>query len=301
LLALTPSWCAIAWVVSKAQWFWNHRPDLQFGWIVLILCGYLFWEAWEQRPPLRLKLGPLAILSGLAGLALLLLIQIYQAAFGTNAPSVFGTALSCLLIVAANLNYVFGTAGLRQFGFAFGFLLIAMPLPGMIHQPIVLNLQNLVAAMDVELLNLIGIPAQRVGSLIYLPNGAVGIDEACSGIRSLQSTIMATLFIGYLSLSRTWLRVGLFCSGIALAVLGNLGRSFFLSYTAYSKGIPAIDAYHDSAGWSILTFTGVGVVLLAWFFARVERKLVLRREPLPAAAAPDIRPPSGSAPSPSDA
>ena len=50
LAALFPSWLALAWLVSKAKWFWTHNPELQFGWVMLLLCGYLLWEAWEIRP-----------------------------------------------------------------------------------------------------------------------------------------------------------------------------------------------------------------------------------------------------------
>src|SRR5215510_15311054 len=50
LACLSPSWLALAWLVSKAQWFWKHNPELQFGWVMVPLCAYLIWEAWEVRP-----------------------------------------------------------------------------------------------------------------------------------------------------------------------------------------------------------------------------------------------------------
>ncbi len=50
LALLAPAFLAMAWLVSRAQWFWSNNPDLQFGWVVLLLCAYLFWEAWEKRP-----------------------------------------------------------------------------------------------------------------------------------------------------------------------------------------------------------------------------------------------------------
>jgi exosortase len=123
------------------------------------------------------------------------------------------------------------------------------------------------------LLNLIGVAAQRVGSLIHLPGGTVGIDEACSGIRSLQSTVMATLFIGHLTLRRFWLQAILFAAGILLAIVGNVGRSLFLSLMANAHGVQSLDRYHDTAGWSILLFTAAGVVLIAWALAKLESSL----------------------------
>jgi exosortase len=273
LLGLSPAFLVMAWIVSRAQWFWRNNPDLQFGWVVVLLCAYLFWEAWEKRPAPNWRLRPWAVGLFLAGLGLMFLVQIYQAVMGSSAPTTLGLALGGMLVVAGNLGVVFGGAGVRHFGMAFGFLLIAMPVPSGIQGPIVGTLQNKVAWFNTEVLNLLGIPATQVGSLIHLPAGTVGVDEACSGIRSLQSTIMATLFIGYLTLNRFSLQVLLFLSGISLAILGNLIRSLYLSLTANARGIEAIAGVHDAAGWSILTFTAVGVIILSWFFKKLERQL----------------------------
>jgi exosortase len=203
-----------------------------------------------------------------------------------TAAHLAGLALGTMLIVSANLFYVFGPRGWRHFAFGFGFLLIALPLPSAIYQPIVSGLQGRVATINVEILNVLGVPAQKIGSLIQLSNCTVGVDEACSGIRSLQSTLMATLFIGYLSLKRKSLQVALLLSGILLAILGNLIRSLFLSYTANARGPDAIKTFHDTAGWSILAFTAAGVILLSYGLQKWEKKST---EPLPPGKTPANR------------
>ena len=84
---LLPAGIAMAWLVSKAKWFWQHNPELQFGWIVLLLAAYLFWEAWESRPAYRWQWR---ISSGFClalGIALLFLTQLYQSAYGLTAAS----------------------------------------------------------------------------------------------------------------------------------------------------------------------------------------------------------------------
>ena len=286
LLLLTPAFVAMAWLISRAQWFWTNNPDLQFGWVVVLLCAYLFWEAWEKRPAVHWRVRAWAVAGFAAGLALLFLVQIYQAVMGSSAPTTVGLGLGVILIVAGNLGMVFGWPGIRSFGMAFGFILIAMPMPSGIQGPVVSLLQDKVAWFNTEVLNLIGIPAEQVGSLIHLPNGTVGVDEACSGIRSLQSTIMATIFIGYLTLKRASLQVLLFFSGITLAIIGNLIRSLYLSLTANARGMEAIAEVHDAAGWSILAFTAVGVIIISWFFSKLERRLEN-----PEALLPDEPPP----------
>lgn len=273
LASLVPSWLAFGWIISKAQWFWNHRPDLQFGWVVLLLCAFIIWDGWSRKPAPIFRMTFPSIALFLIGSALLFIIQAYETAFGMKAATLIGLVFGCFLIIAGNLLYVFGWPGIRHFAFGFGFLLIALPIPAMIYLPIVQGLQAKVAAVNVEVLNLIGIPAQRVGSLIHLPNGTVGVDEACSGIRSLQSTLMATLFIGYLTLKSRGLQIMLLVSGIGLAILGNLVRSLFLSYNANARGLQSVDATHDAAGWSILAFTAIGVAVLGWLFHKAEAKV----------------------------
>ena len=271
VVSLLPAFVAMAWLISKARWFWQRNPELNFGWIVLMLCAFLFWETWPKRPIRALRLSRGCLLAGLAGLGMLALTQIYQNAYGLTSSSMSGLAIGVFLVVAANLLYVFGRPGLVHFAFPVGFFLIALPIPSVIYAPIVSGLQGLVAAIDVELLGLLGVPATQVGSLIHIPAGTVGIDEACSGIRSLQSTVMATLFIGYLSFKSQGLRVLLLVAGVLFAIIGNILRSLFLSLVANKGGMGSIQTYHDAAGWSILAFTVAGVMLVAWGLSKIEK------------------------------
>src|SRR3954471_1424026 len=82
LIALMPAFLAFSWLVSKAQWYWNHRPDMQFGWIVLMLCAFVIWDQWSKRPAPAWRVNLFFFLCGLAGLGILFVMQLYQAAFG---------------------------------------------------------------------------------------------------------------------------------------------------------------------------------------------------------------------------
>ena len=52
------------------------------------------------------------------------------------------------------------------------------------------------ASIASETLALCGIPAQLEGNLIRVRTGVVGVSEACSGVRSLQTAIMIGLLFG---------------------------------------------------------------------------------------------------------
>ena len=60
---------------------------LQFGWIVLLLCGYLFWEAWATRPQLRCHWDFVSFTATALGVGLLFLVQIGNVCgFDHNVP-----------------------------------------------------------------------------------------------------------------------------------------------------------------------------------------------------------------------
>src|SRR5439155_2928191 len=251
--------------------------ELRFGWVVLLLSGYLLWEAWEKRPLPRWRWDWSGVALAVFGLAALFFAQLYQAAFGVTTEGMSLLGAGVMVFIAGNVQYVFGRLGLRCFAFAIGFLFLALPVPETVYYPLVSGLQSKVAAVDVALLNLVGIPAEQVGNAIRLPTCVVGIDEACSGIRSLQSAFMATLFIGYLTLGKKILQVTLLMLGILAAIAGNLIRSFFLGCTAHSIGPAAIQSSPDPAGWALRCCTAVAVGVFAWLLVWVASARAGRR------------------------
>jgi exosortase/archaeosortase family protein len=88
--------------------------------------------------------------------------------------------------------------------------------------------------------------------------GQVGIDEACSGIRSFQATLMISLFLGEFYALTAGRRALCIFTGFGLALLLNLVRQVVLVWVAARTGVPAIAEWHDP--------TGV-VILLGCFFA----------------------------------
>jgi exosortase len=276
LIALLPSGLAMLWLIWKARWFWSNDPELEFGGIVVFLCAFLFWEAWDKRPSPQFQWSSVSVLAALFGFALLLLTQLYQAALGVTPASMSGLGVGVLCVVAANLMFVFGFAGIREFGFAAAFVLLSLPMPSVLHAAVVGQLQLNITMANVELLKLFGVPAQQLGTLVVLPNCTVGVDEACSGIRSLQSTLMATLFLGRICLRRKTTAAALLILGVALAIGGNLARSFFLTLVATNQGIAALGQYHDLAGRSVLVVVTGGVVFFAWLLSKLERRVESR-------------------------
>ncbi len=107
---------------------------------------------------------------------------------------------------------------------------------------------QVVAWVTVGLLNFSHIAALQHGNLIEVKTGLLGIDEACSGIRSLQASVMVSLLLGELYRASFRRRILFLFAGILIAFFCNIGRTFFLSWTAAQQGIEAVPKWHDRAG-----------------------------------------------------
>jgi exosortase/archaeosortase family protein len=120
-----------------------------------------------------------------------------------------------------------------------------------------------IAAVAVEFLNCLGIAAQQQGNLIQLTGGSLGVDEACSGVRSFQATLMVSLFLGELfrlsASKRLWLAIG----GAIVAIAFNFARALALAIAAGRFGIAVVERWHDPAGYIVLTLVFVVLLIVA--------------------------------------
>jgi exosortase len=161
-----------------------------------------------------------------------------------------------------------GKTWLRQAAFPVIFFLVAVPWPSPIEQPVIQGLSRLNAALVVNVLVIAGIPATQHGNVIEVSTGMVGINDACSGIRSFQSSLMISLFLGEFYRFTWRRRLLLLPIGFALALGFNLGRASLLAWIAAQKGIAAIAEYHDEAGFTIMLACTGGLWGAAWLLQR---------------------------------
>ena len=268
-----PCAAVVAWWIFDLSFQWASLVEFRFGWMVVMLSAFLFWERWPTKPKEDEPASTGVVVGlALAGFPLVVAAELYKWGIARVATSSMLLSLGSTLLVTANVVAVRGWKTWRHFSFLLLFFYVAVPIPRIVWQPIVMGLQTFVAAVNVVMLNLSGIPAERMGHVIQLPNCQVGVNEACSGIRSLQSSLMAALFVGDLTLRRTGWKIFFLLAGVVLAVIGNLARANFLAVTAFYHGPDALKEVHDTAGWSVLIFTFVGVAVLAWMVTRLESR-----------------------------
>lgn len=265
------------WWIRDLSFQWSSLVDYRFGWIVVLLAGFLTWERWPTRPAEDRPIAPLwPVLIALPGVGLILLGELYKLGVARTAAASLSLSIGCALFLAAILLGACGPRTFRHFLFPIAFFFVAVPMPKLLWNPVVFGLQSVISVLNVETLGIMGIPAERQGHIIRMGDVLVGVNEACSGVRSLQSSIMAALFVGDLTLRRRGLKVLFLIFGIGLAIFGNYIRSLYLSWTAFRSGTDQLRAIHDSAGWSVLLFTFIGVVLLSLFMTRMETLIAAR-------------------------
>ena len=268
-LALVFIWFEL---VNQLRPEWWLNPQYNYGLIVPLVALYLFWKRWRNRPApdsATKKVIPVFIIVAFS--TLFLPIRFLAEA---NPDWRLLSWVLALIVTSITLAFVYllgGRPWLRHFSFPILFFLVAVPWPVRIEQMVIQDLMRMVTAINVTVLQLAGVPALQHGNVIEVGSGFIGIEEACSGVRSLQATLMVSLFLGELYLFDVPRRLVLIVVGALLAFLCNVVRTAILVWVGTTKGISAIEAWHDPAGLTILMvcFFGLWIASLIMMRGRV--------------------------------
>jgi exosortase len=258
---------------------WSVNEQYNYGWFVPFFCAYLFWLRWESRPAGREQTSEVtdqtsevrpraAIAVAVAALLLLLPLRVFELGNPDWRPLGWIHALIVVTLTLLALGWIGGGAWVRHFAFPVAFILVAVPWISPIEQPVVQGLMRTIAAAATEALTLCGIPAQLEGNLIRISSGVVGVNEACSGVRALQTALMIGLLFGELKRFSLGRRAVLVVVAIALSIFANFLRTFLLVLIAAQEGIAAVDRWHDVAGYSIVALVFLGTMAAAALLSR---------------------------------
>src|SRR5262245_11156482 len=127
---------------------------------------------------------------------------------------------------------------------------------------------RLVAHVAAETAMLLGTPTLVEGNLIRVSNGLVGVNEACSGIRSLQTSLMIGLLFGELKRLSVLRRVALVVCAVLIGLLANFLRAVFLVRVAATENLSGVGRWHDIAGYSIIALVFVATLAFAYLLGR---------------------------------
>ena len=266
---LLPAFILACWTLAIRHLAsdWTLNEQYHYGWLVPLLALYLVKVRFEQCPapaPSQSRAGFLLLLVALASF---LSMPLREANMEWRS---MGWWLAGLAATATLLGFwqTGGSRWLRHFIFPVLFFFTAVPLFRGIEENTMHWLMQRNATLSVEVLHWLGVDGHAKGNLITLPAGTLGVDEACSGIRSLQGTLMLTLFLGEilaLSLPR---RTALLMSGVFWALITNVFRTVWLGWIANRDGLHTMENWHDSAGYTVLAMCSAFVGATAWLLHR---------------------------------
>ncbi len=295
------------YTVWDQLFWWGNREDYSFGYLVPIFAAYVLYERWPiirsylfnsgaPGAPLPVSGGRdrtvqilewIAVAAFTSSLLLFGLGALLRAATGPQNPASLAIASSLSGLVLSGV-FIFSKetvdgqpmplkhrlALVALFLFPALIWLLSAPLVSVAETKIRVFLLTKVTIIVFNLFDFLGYELERQGNVLILPKGHVGVEEACSGIRSLTACLFAGSFLAAVFLDRFWKKVLLVGAAMFFAVLTNLLRSMFLTLWAYHNGSQAIDEHcvlpiigdigtvHDVTGMAILIVTCIGLISL---------------------------------------
>ena len=276
VILLAVIWAPVVYLLG-AQW--SVYPEYEYGWAVPLLCLYLAGQRFSSLPPVaapgwKKTALILIVTAGLVYWAM----RVLQEANPIWRLASYGLALAAVAMTLLLIYLTQGGSRAAHFLFPVGFFLVAVPWPTSVETAVIQTLTRFNTSLIVEVLSFAGVPALAHGNVIEIGTGMVGIDEACSGIRSFQATLMVALFFGAfyrLQWPQRWWLLG---AGPALALALNFTRMLVLVLVAAHLGLPAMEQWHDPTGVALLVGCFLGLWGVAVGMVQGAKRRVIENE-----------------------
>ena len=291
-----------AFMIWDQSYWWESRDDYSFGYLVPLFALYVIYDRKEAILGLltvtdsvtdndKVKVlwicNLIALTGFISGTLLYFVGGLLRAATMPQNPATLAISMGFALLLLSSV-FIFSSETINgdkmilknrlklTFLFLFPALiwLISAPLVSVLETKIRVFLLTQVTIVVFTLMDFLGFEIERQGNVLVLPKGVVGVEEACSGIRSLTACLFAGSFLASVYLSKFWKKFVLVFMAMVFAVLTNLFRSGFLTLWAYFYGSEAINDHwvlpiigdigsvHDVMGMAVLVLTTIGLLCL---------------------------------------
>jgi len=241
------------WLMAATHYYWGMESYYNFGWFVPLLAGYFFYRILkEDRFALKENAGFISMAAFGALLVgtvfLVALVRLFSEANPFWRVPLWGHGFLLLGFSYGCLFIFGGWRALARFAFPFFFLLMALPWPWRFETWLIQALTGWVTDLTVSVVNFIGYPAHATGNTIQVAETQVGVEEACSGIRSLQALIMMALFFGEFLRFDVFRRLFLIVGAVVLSMGFNGFRAVSLTLVTVNGDAESFQFWHDFLG-----------------------------------------------------
>ena len=265
---------AYAWTIAGILWLWTfwacagewqNTEAYSYGFFVPLLAGYFFWRRWPELKPASVPDGGATKAWWLLGLLVMLAgpLELLRQTPLYWRPILWAMGMLAVMATLSAAYLTGGRVAVRALLFPACFPLIGIPWPGQVEIGTTVALQGWVAVATGEILNWLGVAASVEGKTIRVANCVLGVEEACSGLQSLQSSIMVALAGGEVFRRGVRTRLALLAWGVGVALAGNLVRAVILGLIGARSGPERVEHWHNLLGMGIL----LAVVLVVWWAA----------------------------------
>ncbi|MBC2606278.1 exosortase/archaeosortase family protein [Pelagicoccus albus] len=261
LLSLALAWGQFLWFLHYS---WSSASSYNYGWLVPPLTALLLWPRLQEGTRRNASSNaPGSLISAIifAGLLVFVMARLLIEVNPFWRLPLWLGATTLIASSWATIYRLFGAKTAASSLFPLLFSLTMVPWPSLVEKRVVNSLTTLVTHVSVESLQILGNPAEQMGNLIQIGSTVVGVEEACSGIKSLQALSMMALFVGAFWGLKVSGRILLVAAAVLLTILFNLARSLTLSLLVLNGGQNLFDKWHDTVGYIALGL-GLGTLFL---------------------------------------
>ncbi|NJM38570.1 MAG: exosortase/archaeosortase family protein [Akkermansiaceae bacterium] len=273
VLAVAFLWLQLFYSCST---LWTHSEYYGYGWYVPLIATFFFYRRWKDSEfgDRELRSVPSWLFPLLALILLPLLLPIR--AIGNFDPTwrvpILIQAVAVVLVSHGLLGAVFGWKKSLMMAPVTIYALSSVPYPFQFENWMIRKMTGLVIYFTVEVFGWMGRPVTAIGERLESAGTVVEVSEGCSGIRSFQSLLNASLFFGELFWLSVWKRGFLLIGGLFFATIVNAGRAVYLATIRFDDGAVAFDEAHDLVGYMAFCIAAALLLVMAFVLKQVDLK-----------------------------
>jgi exosortase len=276
--------CLVFWVLTLGT-FWGPLRDFlqlslhntEYNHLVVIPCISAALIYWKRREIFRAAAPDLKI-----GIPLFLTLIVFGWLLSSRFMSVHSTygltvaVLAVLAVWAAGFFLFYGVRSLEPARFPLLFLLLAIPIPQVVLDKIVLALQGGTSDLVYGLFRLAGTPLFRNGFTFELPGGGLEVTKESSSINSAWALFITGLLVGHFLLRSLPAKACLSVLTVPIAIFTNAVRIVTIWFLAVRVDPDFLHGSLHQNGGILFSLLSLALLLISLYWLR---KLEARRFP----------------------